>query len=433
MNYDKRKLLRISKKVLENKPLTPDEIAVLLNFERKPEDGKWMKLLKNVALPASLTVGFFFAAFPNAFTSVATDLPAWTNLTPEVLAGVDYFWNIIGEPVGKANIIFHLPNVFLYSFGIVGIKKVIDSIDRKTWVDKVHDAKNSLNTQLLKGTLSYNLKKGHSLLFVGLGDFIGMQHVLNHDQEDAVTISQTKPGYSQIWSYYDADTMYEDLREVIIRSNGGDAGEYIFFPVKDDQIFLPGEKAYDLSPHKLDILCRNIRMIEKAQGWRLKRIIIIGDKFHKSYVQSEDYKKVIPRSADTISLASLANKYRKVTLLDPTDIVLKKIIKIADGRKIVFRATKEGIKEYKKRFYDRLKLLGYKQQLSKIGILTIGYDLYEDQTEQQTLSKIIDDYYPVVLSKNVRDALIRNGYKTEEFLYVPELVLDTLSETAAEQ
>jgi hypothetical protein len=119
--------------------------------------------------------------------------------------------------------------------------------------------------------------------------------------------------------------------------------------------------------------------------------------------------------------------------LDPSDIVLKEILHIAKGRKIVFRATKDGIAEYKTRFYDRLKELGYKHSTSKPGILTIGYDIFEDQTEQQTLARKIDDYYPVVLSKNVHDALLRNGYKKEEFLYVPDLVLETLTEVAAEQ
>jgi hypothetical protein len=122
-----------------------------------------------------------------------------------------------------------------------------------------------------------------------------------------------------------------------------------------------------------------------------------------------------------------------VTIIDPTDVVLKEIMKISYGRKIVFRATKEGIKEYKKRFYNRLKTLGYKPTKRQKGILTIGYDLFEDQTEQQTLSRRIDDYYPVVLSKSVRDALIRNGYKKEDFLYVPNLVLKALTRTTNEQ
>lgn len=168
-------------------------------------------------------------------------------------------------------------------------------------------------------------------------------------------------------------------------------------------------------------------------GWNTKRIIIIGDKEHKSIVQSEDQHKVVPKSEDVISLGSITGKYANVTLLDPSDIVLKKVLELADGRKIVFRATKEGIAEYKDRFYNRLSLLGYKPHADKKGILTIGYDIFEDQTEQQTLSRRIDDYYPVVLSKNVHDALLRNGYKRDEFLYVPDLVLETLTKAAAEQ
>ena len=204
-------------------------------------------------------------------------------------------------------------------------------------------------------------------------------------------------------------------------------------PSKTIKSFLPSPTAYDLSPHKLDIFCQNIRKIEKEHGWKAKRIIIIGDREHHSYVRSEDKKSVVKNSEDIISLTSIAKKYKNITLIDPTDIVLKEIIAIAGGRKIVFRATKEGIVEYKDRFYRRLEELGYKRKPSKKGVLTIGYDIFEDQTEQQTLSRTIDDYFPVVLSKSVHDALLRNGYKKSEFLYVPTLVLKTLDKKASEQ
>ena len=166
--------------------------------------------------------------------------------------------------------------------------------------------------------------------------------------------------------------------------------------------------------------------------WRPKRIIIVGDKFHQSYVQSEDEARKIKGSEDSITLESIARKYSNATLLDPTDIVLSHVLSVAKGRRIVFRATKEGIIEYKKRFYSRLKLLGYKGG-GKKGVLTIGYDLFEDLTEQQTLSRSVNDYYPVVLSKSVSDALLRNGYKKNEFIYVPDLVLEELSQLAREQ
>ena len=54
-------------------------------------------------------------------------------------------------------------------------------------------------------------------------------------------------------------------------------------------------------------------------------------------------------------------------------------------------------------------------------------------TEQQKLSNKIDEYYPVVLSKVVNDALLRNGYKSNDFIYVPDLVLKELSIKTSEQ
>jgi hypothetical protein len=433
MSYQKRVLTQIAKKVAAQKPLTPEEITYLLGFEKLHKDTTVTKVLKRLAVPLSLAFGFLFTAFPSEFKTIIDHMPAWTNFPPPILTGVDYLWDLIGEPVRKQNILYHIPNIILYSFGIFGIKKLIDSIDRRTWLDAVYQAKKTIQEQVTNGTLILQMRSGHSLLFVGKGDFIGTQFVHNHNLDETVTISQIKPFYTQFWSYYDVEGLYDNLKRTIIRSSGENAGEYIFFPVKDDQIFLPGEKAYDLSPHKLDILCQNIWVIEKELGWETKRIIIIGDKFHKSFVQSEDQKGVVPKSEDIISLGSITKKYKNVTLLDPSDIVLKKVLTIAKNRKIVFRATKDGITEYKTRFYDRLKELGYSPSKEKKGVLTIGYDIFEDQTEQQTLSHKIDDYYPVVLSKNVHDALIRNGYKKEAFLYVPDLVLETLTEVAAEQ
>jgi hypothetical protein len=150
-------------------------------------------------------------------------------------------------------------------------------------------------------------------------------------------------------------------------------------------------------------------------------------------VQSENKRGKIKKSEDIISLETISKKYPNITIVDPTDIVLRKIMEISNGRTIAFRATIDGLEEYKERFYSRLEKLKYKSKGASKGILTIGYDLLEDQTEQQTLSRKIDEYYPIVLSKSVRDALIRNGYKKDEFIYVPELVLEHLNTEANRQ
>lgn len=433
MKYKKRKLVRIGKKVLKSQRVTPLEIEYLLSYEKINKEPLLIQISKTLALPLSLLLGFLLTVYPEFFENLTKSLPYWTNFSPRFLAGVDYLWNIISEPIGKANILYHIPNIVLYSFGVVGIKKLMDAVNQRSWLENVLSAQKLLSENIKKGTLNLQMRKGHTLLFVGNGDFIGAQFTLNHKPDETVTISSHQPSYTKTWNFYDTDTLYEDLENVLLRSDGESAGEYVFFPVMDNKIFLPGEKAYDLSPYKLDIFAQNIRTIEKEQKWKTKRIIIIGDKFHKSFVQSEDEIGVIKKSGDTISLDTISEKYKNVTLIDPTDVVIKEIMRIAYGRKIVFRATKEGIKEYKKRFYARLKEMGYKHQKKQKGILTIGYDLFEDQTEQQTLSRKIDDYYPVVLSKSVHDALIRNGYKKQDFLYVPDLVLTNLRRATHQQ
>lgn len=428
MKYKKKHLLSISKKVNGGKRLTPSELDVITSFEKVDEPNPFVSFSKKAAVPVAITLGFLIAVFPEYAARLATTL-SWTVLSEQVHNGLNYIWSIIGEPVEQQNILYHFPNIVLYSFGVLGVKKLFDAIDRKTWIDRVNGAKQKILDDLASGQLRLDLKKGHSILFVGNGDYVGSQFLINN--ESAVAVSTQKPTDTKLWNQYDPNGGFEGLSTLFGRVCSKDTGEYIFFPVKDDQIFLPGPKDYDLSPHKLDILCKDIRTLEKKNKWKAKRIIVVGDKFHMSQVQSEDRKKVVSKSGEIISLQSIAIKHQNVTIVDPTDIVLKRIISIAKGRKIVFRATKEGISEYKNRFYQRLDLLGAKE--TKKGTLTIGYDLFEDQTEQQTLSRTIDDYYPVVLSKSVRDALIRNGYKKEEFIYVPDLVLAHLTKMASEQ
>ncbi len=433
MKYSKKQLLRISKKISTGGKITPNEMELILSFEKKDEEVKFVGLLKKSAVPLGLTLGFAMAVFPQIADSVSHSLPSWTNLPDPIHDGLNYIWNIIGDTVDQKNILYHIPNVILYSFGFLGIKKLFDAIDRRTWVDKVNFSKGMLTKRLSNGTLDLDLSRGHSVLFSGNGDFIATQFVLNHKASEAVTIAGSRPIYTNVWNYYDANSSFDALEKVIKRVCDKATGEYIFFPVKDDQIFLPGVNSYDLSPHKLDILCQDLRTIEKKNKWKAKRILIVGDRFHKSFVQSEDRRGKIKKSEDVISLETISKKYQNVTIIDPTDIVLKKVIEIAKGRVIAFRATKEGISEYKKRFYERLDILKYQPKKNVKGILTIGYDLLEDQTEQQTLSRKIDDYYPVVLSKSVSDALLRNGYLNDDFIYVPDLVIEYLSKEASAQ
>lgn len=423
MKTNKQKLLVIATKIKQGKPVTPQEIDALLSFAVEEKDSSVGQMLKQTAFPLALFAGFLFVTFADFFDSFTATLPSWTVMSPELLAGVDYLWDFIGEPIGKENSIYHLPNVILYTFGFFGIKKIIETVEKRTWLETVMLAQEQLRQSLEEGKQILEMKQDHSILFVGKGDFVAEQFVLEHPIDEAVIVSETKPAFTNIWSCYDLCTLYDDLKKTLFRSDAATGGEYLFFPVQDNHLFLPSADSYDLAPHKLDILIQNIRTIEKEQQWVENRIIIVGDRYHHSSVQTVDERKVLKDSEEIISLASIAQKHTQTYLIDPSDLVLKKIIEIAKGRNILFRATKAGINEYKERFYERLHQLSYTAKLKTT--LTVGYDILEDLTEQQTLKKS-KNYLPVILSHQVKEAIERNGYARDEYIYVPELVLDEL-------
>ncbi len=431
--YSRKELLRIARKVNAGMRISPDELNYLLAFTYVHEENKVMVFLRNAAFPFAILFGAILAMNAEYFDQLFAKLPSWTNLSPVLLTGFDYVWTIIGSPVERPNILYHVPNIIMYAFGIISLKAIFDAIKKRNWIDIVTEAQGLLRQKIKEGTLRFDLKRGHSILFVGKGDFIAQQFVSDHDENESITLAEIQPVENNVWNLYKTDSHEADLNNSLECAEAIHAGEYIFFPVQDIHLFLPSPTAYDMPPHRIDLHCQYIRKLEQQNKWERNPIFIVGDRFHKSVVQTEDKDSVMKGSEDVISIESVAKRYPHVTVIDPTDIVLKHILKMAKNRRIVFRATVEGIKEYKKRFYKRLEMLGYKQSEKAKGMFIVGYDIYEDQIEQQKLCGKLDDYYPVVLSKNVYDALMSNGHNEEDIIYVPDLVIAELDKHAARQ
>lgn len=161
----------------------------------------------------------------------------------------------------------------MYSFGILGIKSIIDSIHYRSWLNTVLEGQGVLKQQLEQGTVAYHLKPGFSVLFVGKGDFIGMQFVLRHSSNTTFILSERKQKYTNVWNKYVNDDHYSNLNTIMTRSYLQSAGEYILFPVKDDQIFLPSQSAYDIPPYQIDLLYQDIRSIEQKTSGRQSRLL----------------------------------------------------------------------------------------------------------------------------------------------------------------
>jgi len=425
----KRALIRLAETALSGGKLAVEDVEPFIQY-KFPASSRTSKIMLKLAAGIS----FFFASvlviFPEAGEKLIEVLPGLFLLPERIAKALDFIWSLVGKPVKKQHLMYHLPNIIIYAFGAAGVRQLWRRLHKNNWKDHVEEAQEKLGHMIENGVGQFKFPIGFSLLFVGDGDQIAKSLVMD-EPTVGVTISSSHQQYTPFWGKYTANDGLEGFDRVLNRYNTHDAGEYVLFPVLDEHLFLPGNDDCDLPPHRVDMGVRKIRDFEKANDWGPKRIIIVGDKEQTSRFVTSSSNRVIESGCDTVSLKTIAAAYKNVTILDPTELTLKKIIDIADGKQILFRASDKGAEKYGKTFYQRLSLLGYKA--SKQQSLVVGYDITDLETEHQLISGQQVDYLPVILSRDVFDELEKNHLSDEPYIFVPRLVKKSLQRLVAEQ
>jgi hypothetical protein len=424
-------IVKIARTVSTNKPLTTSEVTKLLQFEYEEKETGVVKLLKQISLPLSILFGISLAVFPEFAEELAKSIPA-LDLSERALAGLDYIWGILGSAVEKPNLIYHIPNIVLYSFGVLGLQAIFTALRHRSWLDQVVNAQAKLRQQIESGEVKLAMPAGHSILFIGNGDFIG-EEFQRRNPDNCVMVAGRKQSYTNIWNYYNYSNSYESLKQCLQNSSIATAGEYMFFPVTDNELFLSGPDDYDLAPHQIEITIQSIRAIEKELGLEPRRVIIVGDRDQKTEFRTASSDGGISGESEAVSLATIANKHARVIVLDPTELVMEQLVARANGREILFRASTNGLSKYSQRFYNRLYQLGYYTRTVDEAKLTVGYDLFEDMTEHQSISNLAKSYCPIVLSRQVYDALLRVDFNAKDIIFVPDVILERLATVASEQ
>ncbi|TMV09868.1 hypothetical protein FGK63_02005 [Ruegeria sediminis] len=424
----KKALVRIAEAIRKGDRLDVTDVEPFLNHEF-PETSSFGRFMLKVAAGISLFFASVLVIFPEVGEKLIEILPGFFLLPERLAKALDYVWSLVGKPVGKQHLMYHLPNIIIYAFGVAGIRQLWRRINKNNWKDLVGAAQDKLEKAISEGTARFTFAPGFSLLFVGEGDQIAKSLVAD-DPTLGPTIASRKPPYTNLWGRFKASDGDEGFERVLDQFNSEDAGEYVLFPVVDEHLFLPGMHEYDLPPHRVEIAVRRIREYEKERGWDKKQILIVGDKEQKSrFVTASDGGRVDTPN-DEVSLRTIAADYEKVTIADPTDITLRKIIDIADGRKILFRASDQGADKYGAEFYHRLSLLGYAP--SKDNSLTVGYDISDLETEHQVVSQKHTEYLPVIISRDIFDLLSKSYLRDGTYIFVPRLVKRELQRLVAQ-
>lgn len=418
----KKNLIEVATAVNSGNQVDADIVERFVDFKFQ-ETSRFSQVMLKVAAALS----FFFASvlviFPEVRDYLIGVLPGYFELSDRIAKSLDFIWGLVGEPVKKTHLMYHLPNIIIYAFGVAGVRQLWKKLNKNNWKDKVKEAQEKLGQMALEGTGRYRFTRGFSLLFVGEGDQIA-QSLMVDDPLLGVTIATKKQPYTNLWGKYAAGEGEEGFNRVLEQVNAQDAGEYVLFPVVYEHLFLPGPHDFDVAPHRVDIAVRRIREFESNNGWQNKRIIIVGDKEQKSKFVTASRTSRINSQDDEISLGTIADKYDNITILDSTETTLNKIIEIADGRQILFRSSDHGVEKYSGEFYRRLSLLDY--QPSREEILIIGYDISDLETEHQVVSQKQLSYLPVILSRDVLDGLVKSHLREKPYIFVPRLVKQEL-------
>lgn len=424
----KFELLKLANAVTDGKKVEVGMVKPFLNhtFEESSR-------LNHFMLRLAGWISLFFASvlviFPEVGEWLIKMLPDFFLLPERLAKALDYIWGLVGNPVKKQHLMYHLPNIIVFTFGVAGVRQLWRRLNKNNWKDRVLSAQEKLAEMVADGTARISFAPGFSLLFVGNGDQVAKSLVMD-DPEIGPTLGTAKPGYTNLWGRFAITEGDNEYGRVLKQFNSEEAGEYVLFPVVDEHLFLPGPYEYDTAPHRIEIAVRLIREHEKSCGWPKKRILIVGDKEQRSRFVTASQKGHVETARDEISLRTIENRYEDVIVVDPTDVTLKKIIEIADGRQVFFRASDRGAEKYSKSFYHRLSLLGYEPK--KDATLTIGYDISDLETEHQVLSQNQDEYLPVILSRSVFDLLAKSHLRNGSYIFVPRLVKRELQRIVAQ-
>lgn len=420
-------LIKIANGIRRDDRVSAELVKPFLDY-KLPEISRASRMMLRVAAAISLFFASVLVIFPEVGEMLSGVLPGYFLLPARIARALDYVWGLVGKPVGKQHLMYHLPNIIIYAFGVAGVRQLWRKIHRGNWKDLVQDSQEKLHKMIKEGTGRFTFSPGFSLLFVGESDQTARSLVIDNPTVGA-TFSPRHQPYTNFWGKFDAGEGEEGFGRALEQFNAEDAGEFVLFPIQDQHLFLPGPYEYDIAPHRVDIAVRRIREFEAEKGWDKKRIIIIGDNEQKSRFLTASVCGRIRTQNDEICLRSISRHYEDIIVLDPTEATLSKIIEIADGRQILFRASDQGVEKYSAEFYRRLTLLGYEP--TKSQSLTIGYDISDLETEHQVVCQKESAYLPVILSRDVFDALVSNHLREDAYIFVPRLVKRELQKLVA--
>lgn len=422
---NKQRAQHVLQQIKKGQGLNPKDLRKFMDLKTVSTISKLDKFIPVFLFLSYLT----FLTIKNYYGEKLGD---WGTVPLALHAFLQSIHDVSGKTAEAATWQAHMiPFLFEASIAWGLLKTLPDWITVKSRSARVLETQNLLREQLKDGKVAYKMARNHTAAFVGNGDKLAtrLQEVKPMDE---VMQYANMPLDKEVWQYIKPDATEKELFQILDRGNLISAGEILIMPVKSSDMFLPGIDGHDMMLDEVEGIINMVDDYCESKKVAKKRIIIIGNKYMPQVYHSRQGARKYEESK--VTLEDLVNRIKSLRagadliVDDPTQLVMKKIVDLAQGRSIEFYATQAGDKRYGEQFYDLLdNKLKYKPSVKKK--VRVLYDIIDTPTEVRATP---EGDIAVILDHWRKESMIKKGITEENIIVVPDLVLTHLSQRVEE-
>ncbi|KKQ52730.1 MAG: hypothetical protein UT19_C0003G0067 [Candidatus Woesebacteria bacterium GW2011_GWB1_39_10b] len=356
-------------------------------------------------------------------------LPALGTLPPAIHELLQAVHNLTVNAANSPALRDHLPYLFLEGSVFYGAVKTVPN-----WL-KLRDKKATAREQQTivrqkteSGEMKFKMAQGHTAAFVGKGDWLADRLQEAKPDDQVMQYAQLKID-SGVWQIIQKLDRQEEVFETLDRGDFQSAGEVLILPVKDEDMFLPGDEGHDMSLDEIESLVSVLDAYCKSRNIESKRILIVGRKALKESYVTRTGDGEIETNSETLEerVKIMTQKRGETEIIDPTEIVMRRIMKLADGRKLTLAGTTASDERYGLRFFQALEEMGGYEPGTGEEIRVL-YNITDIPTEMH----VGDNDIAVILDPSKKQSLVNRGVPEENIIVVPDIVLDVLDKKVEE-
>ncbi|NCN03506.1 MAG: hypothetical protein GW942_00340 [Candidatus Pacebacteria bacterium] len=408
-------------KVSQDKGLSPTEVEQFLSNE-KPTGFE----LSDAAISGALFV--LYLATLSILNRFGSTLPELGQLPPGLHSIFQAFHSVTVNSAESPALRDHLPYLFLESSLVyAGGKTLITKLMKKILgTGDLIELQEKVRTQKTEGSLPVKMDEGHTAIFSGDGDILATLLRKNKGPNDATEYANKKIN-KDIWHRFslgEKEEVYKSLDQGDFLS----AGEVLILPVKKEHMFLaPQDGGHDMELSEIEGLIAILDSYCEARNIPKKKIIIVGRKsYSETQSESELVGKKIKEDLSQKTLGQLEedkNYAERLSVIDPTEIVMKKVLEIVGNRRVRFHATGKSAKIYRDDFLKTLKNMGHSPSDQKSEPIVVYYNISDIPT---SVGANGENSIAIILDSSQKDAILKKGVPENRILVVPEMVNEVL-------